>query len=88
MKDSKDPFVVNDFNSDLSSKKEKKLSLNKKIIIISGVSILFSILVIIIIILVIKLSHSKSEKENKKVIREINCIYDINEKEKNFNSRK
>ena len=78
-----DPFEVNDFNSDLNSKKEKKFNFEKKVIIISGVAFLFAILVIVIIILAIKLSGSKSDKkDNRKIIGEINCIYEINSKDK------
>ena len=82
MQESKEPFNINDFSSDLNSnfnaneKKDDKAELIKKILIIGGLSLLTIIIIIQVIILVIPDSSIKGS-EARNSLGEINCIYEI-----------
>ena len=82
-----DPFDINDFNSDLNSKKKeeeeekRKKNLKIKYLVIAGLSILIIILILVIIILTNNSTSSKEKGKKKRIIGEINCIYEIDSKE-------
>ena len=73
--DSKDEnFGINDFNSDISESEPKKTNLKKKITLIIIISVVF---IIVLLIAYFIIFNSPVEEKKESILGEINCIYDI-----------